>query len=133
LALCTSALCLLLSAEWEGSIEQKDAAMRGVSGDEPVWNIHSLQPWIFKDDHLGNFLVPLWLRLRDIYAEKKSNLAMNLARMVGCENPTQGLSRAIVTLMSHEIRELEEEGSSAGSGALTAMARPKGSVGSCLP
>ena len=37
-----------------------------------VWNTHSLDPWIFKEEYLSNFVLPLWLRLRNIYAEKKN-------------------------------------------------------------
>ena len=112
----------VFAPEWTGSLAQKEAAMDGVSGDEFLWDIGPLGGWIHKDDYLRNFLLPMWLQLRNIYAKKTSDLATNLARMVGCENPTQGLSRAIVTLMSHEIRELEDEGSSARAEALASRA-----------
>jgi hypothetical protein len=62
----------VFAPEWQGSTAQKYEAMRSVSGDELIWNTHSLEPWIFKDDYLSNFVLPLWLRLRNIYAEKKT-------------------------------------------------------------
>jgi len=122
----------VFAPEWEGSIAQKHAAMKSVSGDEEVWNTQCLGPWTFKDDYLRNFLVPLWLQLRDIYASKKSNMAINLAKIVGCENPTHGLARAIVTLISHEVKELQEESSSSTSRDPVAMVKPRGSVAGSL-
>jgi hypothetical protein len=106
--------------------------MKSVSGDEPVWNTHSVDTWIFKDDYSSNFVVPLWLRLRNIYAEKKNSLAQSLSKKVGYENPSSGLSRAIVTLMSHEIHELNEASSSSKKEPQTTSPRPRGSVASSL-
>ena len=63
-----SSVCAL---EWEGSLAQKQAAMDGVSGNKSIWDIGPLGAFIHKDDYLSNFLLPLWLQLRNIYA--KSN------------------------------------------------------------
>ena len=97
-----------------------------------VWNTHSLEPWIFKEDYLSNFVLPLWLRLRNIYAEKKNILAQSLSKKVGYENTSHGLSRAIVTLMSHEIHELNEASSLSKKEPQTTSPRPRGSVASSL-
>jgi hypothetical protein len=36
-----------------------------------IWDIGPLGAFIHKDDYLSNFLLPLWLQLRNIYAKKK--------------------------------------------------------------
>ena len=97
-----------------------------------IWNTHFLGPWICKADYLSNFVLPLWLRLRNIYAEKKNILAQSLSKKVGYENPSSGLSRAIVTLMSHEIHELNEASSSSKEEPGTTSLKPKGSVASSM-
>ena len=62
----------VFAPEWEGSLAQKQAAMDGVSGHEFIWDIGPLGAFIHKDEYLSNFLIPLWLQLRNIYAQKKT-------------------------------------------------------------
>jgi len=118
----------VFAPELDGDIAQKLAAMKSVSGSNELWRKDFLGPWIDKDDYLQHFLMPLWLQLRDTYAEKKSNMAINLAKVVGCENQTHGLSRAIVTLISHETKKLPPDGSSTTPSGPVSILRPKGSV-----
>jgi hypothetical protein len=106
--------------------------MKSANGSNEIWGNGLFGPWIDKDDYLQHFLLPLWLQLRDTYAEKKSNLAINLAKIVGCENPTQGLSRAIVTLISHEVKKLPPDGPATTPRCPVAIVRPRGSVSSSL-
>ena len=54
-------------------------------------------------DYLDNFLMPLWMQLRRSYANKKDALARSIASVIGATNPTEGLSRSLVTLLNHRI------------------------------
>ena len=57
------------------------------------------------DEYLNHFLGPLWLRLRLLHGERVEALKGEVSRIVGCSNPTPGLSRVVVTLTNMTVQD----------------------------
>ena len=61
---------------------------------------------VSNEAYIDNFLMPLWLKLRQCYERRRSQLTESIVRAVGSTNPTPGLSRALITLMNRKIEPL---------------------------
>ena len=56
-------------------------------------------------DYLKNFLGPLWLRLRHLHGLRVDALKSEVAKLVGCSDPTPGLGRLMVTLENMAVHD----------------------------
>ena len=95
----------VFSPLWTGSVEEKRELLFKVGGYKQ--NLGEHQGKVIEYVHyVDNFLLPLWMQLRKTYASRKTALANSIASVIGATNPTEGLSRSLVTLMNHKIEPL---------------------------
>ena len=62
---------------------------------------------IKNEDFTENFLIPLWEKMRERVTEEQDALIAEVSRVVGPQNPTPGLAKALMALTLARLKKLE--------------------------